>query len=216
MVAGFPVEIHTQVSIPTPQTSSSGKASSIVNHTSVHPQLPSLLPSSPPCLQWQDLGLSCLLDTPFPLHLVLWEATQEAEGTCCFLGPWALAVPELARCAGNLLSQAHFSLLLPWIEAVSYGPNLMHQSWPPRPALLCCWAFPMDGAPVTLPLLHGVCLASWLVLHALPLGRMVQALGRPGGLLSVVSVSYGKSLFTCLLQRVWIFLCLVHLNIPKS
>ena len=35
-------------------------------------------------------------------------------------------------------------------------------------------------------------------------------------LLSVVSISYRKSLFPCLLGRVWMFLYLVRLNIPKS
>lgn len=76
MVAGFPGKIRTQVSIPTPANQLQERPVQLVNHTSSAPA--ATQPSSflSPCLQWQDLGLSCLLDTPFPLHLVLWEATQ--------------------------------------------------------------------------------------------------------------------------------------------
>lgn len=85
-----------------------------------------------------------------------------AEGRCCFLGPWALTGPRASPVCGSLLSRP-FSLLLPWIEAVSYGPNLMHQSWAPRPALPGTWGalpgaigrFPWEWSSVTLPLLHG-------------------------------------------------------------
>ena len=67
-----------------------------------------------------------------------------AEGRCCFLGPWALTGPRASPVCGSLLSRP-FSLLLPWIEAVSYGPNLMHQSWAPRPALPGTWGALQGG-----------------------------------------------------------------------
>lgn len=146
MVAGFSGKIHTQVSVPPPANQFQERPVQLASHMSRAPtavQLPSFLS---PCLQWQDLGLACLLDTPFPLPSPPGAVGgHSAEGRCCFLGPGAVSVPELARASpvrGSLLSQA-----LQPASALGRGCVLWPQPDAPERGPQTCSPWHLGGLP---------------------------------------------------------------------
>ena len=167
MVAGFSGKIHTQVSVPPPANQFQERPVQLASHVSRAPT--AVQPSSflSPCLQWQDLGLSCLLDTPFPLPSPPGAVGghSELKADVAFWGSECLRASPVC---GSLLSQALQStsaldrgcVLWPQPDAPERGP--------PRPALpgtwghaWCRWASPMglEGVALAPPL--WACLISW-------------------------------------------------------
>lgn len=183
---GFLAKSIPRSAFQPPQTSSRKGQFSSSSVRCTHSYLAFLpLPLPPEAGPWPVLSLGHTFPSP-PGGA---GGQSELKADAAFWGPGLGQVPELAQCVEAFCPRP-FSLLLPWIEAVSYGPNLMHQSWAPRPALpgtwgalWCHWAFPMgvelsNSSPFSMGLPY---LLAQFVLLAQPV-KVVQALGHPGGL----------------------------------